>query len=106
MVVVEAVVTAFADYADISWSAAADTDTGRPVDVSKWTNIAVQCTAGTIGTSTMQGSMDGTTWGALGAGMTIPASNGVLQLTTRAKFIRPSFGAGGTGAVVRAIATR
>ena len=106
MVVVEATVTVFADYADIAWAAAANADTGRAVDVSKWTDINVQCTAGTIGTSTMQGSMDGITWGALGAGMTIPASNGVLSLTTRAKFIRPSFGAGATGAVVQAIATR
>ena len=89
-----------------TWTGLNDGDTGQPVDFGKYDKCAAQCTAGTIGTSSMQGSNDNVTWGALGAGITIPASNGVVDVTPIALFLRPSVGTGGSGATVIAIASR
>lgn len=83
-----------------TWAAMASGDTGTPVDISRWGAASIQCTAGTIGTSTLQGSNDGAVWGAIGAGLTIAAANRVDLVPIGVRFVRPNVGAGGTGAIV------
>jgi len=83
----------------VTWAAAANGDTGKPVDVSMFPTLTVQATTGTIGTSTLQGSNDGVTWGAIGAGVTL-AAGVVTVVSANPKYVRPNFGAGATGAVV------
>jgi hypothetical protein len=88
-----------------TWGAMDNGDTGAPVEVPFHANISVQCIAGTIGTSTLEGSNDGVAWGALGAGLTIAASNAVSDVPVKARYLRPSVGAGGTDAEVVLVAT-
>lgn len=83
-----------------TWAAESSGDVGQAVDVSLYMSIAVQCISGTIGTSTLQGSQDGVTFGAIGAGVTIPATNGVVIVAGPPKFVRPNVGASGAAAVI------
>ena len=106
MVVVNVNMEVEENFAVIRWAAGASGDTGKPVDVSRYPYIASQIVAGTVGTSTLQGSLDGTTWGAIGAGHTLAASNAVTQTTGALRYIRPNFGAGATGAELMVIAGR
>lgn len=85
----------------VTWAAAVDTDTGKPVRVPYGVyDLTVQCPSGTIGTSSLQGSLDGTNWGALGAGLAIAASARVDAVAVPAMYIRPTFGASASAAVV------
>lgn len=93
-------------YLTATWTGLDNGDTGKPVDVRRYSKISVGCSTGTIGTSTLQGSQDGSTWGALGAGLTIAASNRVDDVPVAAAYLRPNVGAGGSGATVILKATR
>lgn len=84
----------------VSWAAMANGDVGTAVYVGDLKDLAVQCTGGTIGTSTLQGSEDGATWGAIGAGLTIATSNQVSAVGMVPAYIRPSVGASGSGAII------
>ena len=85
----------------VTWAASADGDTGKPVRVpGRVTNAAVGVIAGTIGTSSLQGSMDGVDFGALGAGLSIAASNRMDAVPVLPLYLRPTFGTSASGAVV------
>lgn len=88
-----------------TWAAGDNTDVGKGVEVPYHANISVQVTGGTVGTSTLQGSQDNATWGALGAGLSLAASNAVTNVPEKARFFRPSFGAAASGAIVVLVAT-
>lgn len=77
------------------WAGLLNGDTGRAVAVGGATKIALQAkgTFGAGGTVTWQGSMDGTTWGAMGAGVTQTDSR-IINLLERPEFIRPNVTAG------------
>lgn len=85
---------------DASWAGLlqSSSDTGAPVDVSRYNKICVQVkgTFGAGGTVTWQGSFDGgTTWGALGAGVTSTDTK-VTNILERPALIRPNV-TGGDG---------
>lgn len=84
-----------------TWAAADNADTGKPVRVPGGVyDLTVQCISGTIGTTSLQGSHDGTAWGALAAGLAIAASNRVDAVAVSAMYLRPTFGASASAAVI------
>jgi len=83
-----------------TFAAGTSADTSRPIDVSRYNLIGVQHLSGTIGTTVVQGSMDGTNWGALGAGLTVGAANVVTTMEVAVRFVRINYGAAAAGAVV------
>ena len=91
--------------ADGSWASldANTSDVGDALDISKMQNVSLQAVGTYTGSSvvTMQVSNDGTNWitakDTAGSNLTFSA-NGLLNLGTKAKFLRPSI-ATGTGVV-------
>lgn len=71
----------------ITWGPLASGDTGAPVIVGNYFNMTVQRTVG-AGTCTMEGSNDGSLFGALGAGL---AADGTIKnFAERPLMIRPN----------------
>lgn len=87
-----------------AWAAGANGDTGEPVLLRGQYALAgcVQLT-GTVGTTTIQVSLDGTTWATLGDAnidFALTAA-GVYEFSTSALWIRPSFGTSASGCIVQ-----
>jgi hypothetical protein len=80
---------------DVVWLALANGDVGGGVEIGRYNKVSFQAkgTFGAGGTCTMQGSNDGATWGALGAGLTATDSK-VQDVPARPKYIRPNITAG------------
>lgn len=81
----------------VTWGPLASGDTGAPVIVGPYFDISVQRTVG-AGTCTMEGSNDGTLFGALGAG--VVADGTIKQYLERPLFIRPNVTVSGGNTVV------
>lgn len=89
-------------YETVTWLAMADTNDGAGVDAAKYGEMAVQA-IGDATSITMQGSNDGgTTWSALGAGVSLVIAAGKTPVTRIAEhpgLIRP-LAVGGTSTKV------
>lgn len=91
-VVVQEDGTTIATWADVDAG-----DTGKPVMVAGHRELAVQRTAG-AGTITMEGSNDGTLFGALGAG--VSADGTIKRIAEHPLFLRPSAAAASNNTIV------
>lgn len=81
----------------VTWADVDNGDTGRPVATGNYQDISVQRTAG-AGTIAMEGSNDGTLFGALG---TVVAPDGTIKrIVERPLQLRPSVSAGDNSTVV------
>lgn len=80
---------------DVVWTGLLNTDVGGGVDIGRYNKVSFQAkgTFGAGGTVTMQGSNDGATWGALGAGLTA-TTTAVADVPARPKYVRPNITAG------------
>lgn len=89
-------------YVYVQWLAGADTDVGLGVNTAEWGELTAQA-VGDATSVTMQGSNDGgTTWAALGAGVSLAVSAGTSPVTRIAEhplLMRPKF-VGGTNTAV------
>lgn len=86
-----------------TWSDLDVGDTGKPVRVANYRDVSVQRTAG-AGTVTMEGSNDGTLYGAIGAG--VSADGTIKGVPERPLYIRPSSAGAGNNTVVLVAAGR
>lgn len=81
----------------ITWTGLANGDTGQPVRVGSFKTLTVQRTAG-AGTIALEGSNDGTLYGAIGAGV---APDGTVKTIPEGPlFIRPSATVSGGNTIV------
>lgn len=92
----------------ISWTGLAATDDGDGVYVGDLDSLAAQA----IGDATsvvMEGSMNGTTWAALGAGVTLTLAAGTSPVTALGmipRYVRPRATGAGAGTAVHLSGTR
>lgn len=85
-----------------TWADVDNGDTGAPILVGNAQHVSIQRTSG-AGTVTMEGSNDGTLFGALGAG--VVADGTIKAIAERPLFLRPNVTVSSDNVVVAVITT-
>jgi hypothetical protein len=91
----------------LTWAAGTDADTGAPYEIQGARAIygAMQASGGTVGSVTLQASIDGSNWATVkdiyGNEVVLANATTVAEFSTAARYIRTLYGTGASTTVAR-----